>query len=56
MVFAKTSKAASRLSNELRKQNFDRTYLAVVHGTPAKNKVNLKIISGKIVIKISYMW
>lgn len=56
MVFAKKSKAASRLSNELRKQNFDRTYLAIVHGAPAKNKVNLKIISGKIVIKTSYMW
>lgn len=42
MVFAKTSKAASRLSNELRKQNFDRTYLAVVHGTPAKKQGELK--------------
>ncbi|MDN6612643.1 MAG: RNA pseudouridine synthase, partial [Staphylococcus equorum] len=42
MVFAKTSKAASRLSNELRKQNFDRTYLAVVHGAPAKKQGELK--------------
>ena len=30
MVFAKTSKAASRLSNEIRKNNFKKTYLAVV--------------------------
>ncbi len=30
MVFAKTSKAASRLSNEIRENNFKKTYLAVV--------------------------
>ena len=33
MVFAKTSKAASRLSNQLRQQTMQRKYLAVVHGT-----------------------
>ncbi len=32
MVFAKTSKAASRLSDQIRKNEFDKTYLAVVHG------------------------
>ena len=32
MVFAKTSKAASRLSEEIRKNNFHKTYLAVVIG------------------------
>lgn len=32
MVFAKTSKAASRLSDQLRRQTFDRTYLAVIKG------------------------
>ena len=32
MVFAKTSKAASRLSNEVRERNIKKTYLAVVHG------------------------
>lgn len=32
MVFAKTSKAASRLSNEIRKNNFHKTYYAVVNG------------------------
>ena len=35
MVFAKTSKAASRLSNEIRLNNVHKTYLAIVHGHPA---------------------
>lgn len=38
MVFAKTSKAASRLSNELRKKQIKRTYLAVVRGVPHTSK------------------
>src|SRR5690625_917424 len=33
MVFAKTSKAASRLSNEIRQGKMKRRYLTVVHGT-----------------------
>lgn len=32
MVFARTSKAASRLSNEVRERSIKKTYLAVVHG------------------------
>jgi RluA family pseudouridine synthase len=36
MVFAKTSKAASRLSDEIRKNNFHKTYYAVVEGTLPK--------------------
>ena len=41
MVFAKTSKAASRLSDQIRKNSFHKTYLAVVTGTlPPKG--NLK--------------
>jgi len=32
MVFAKTSKAASRLSDQIRRRTFQKTYLAVVHG------------------------
>lgn len=32
MVFAKTSKAASRLSDLMRRQEMERTYLAIVHG------------------------
>lgn len=35
MVFAKTSKAASRLAEQIRRREFKKTYLAVVHGTPA---------------------
>jgi len=34
MVFARTSKAASRLSDAVRTRDFDKTYLAVVHGRP----------------------
>lgn len=37
MVFARTSKAASRLSNVIRKREFYKIYLAVVHGI-LKNK------------------
>lgn len=34
MVFAKTSKAASRLSNQVRMREFSKKYVAVVHGRP----------------------
>lgn len=34
MVFAKTSKAASRLSDAIRRNEWQKTYMAVVHGTP----------------------
>ncbi len=34
MVFAKTSKAASRLSGQIRQRAFHKIYLAVVHGCP----------------------
>lgn len=36
MVFAKTSKAASRLSDTIRRQAMNKNYLAVIRGTPAK--------------------
>ncbi len=36
MVFAKTSKAASRLSDQIRTREFDKTYMAVIHGVPEK--------------------
>ena len=36
MVFAKTSRAASRLSDQMRTGAFGKTYLAVVHGVPDK--------------------
>lgn len=42
MVFAKTSKAASRLSDVLRRQALTRKYLAVVRGKPGKRKAQLE--------------
>jgi 23S rRNA pseudouridine1911/1915/1917 synthase len=36
MVFAKTSKAASRLSESIRSRDFGKCYWAIVHGTPKK--------------------
>jgi 23S rRNA pseudouridine1911/1915/1917 synthase len=36
MVFAKTSKAASRLSESIRSRDFGKYYWAVIHGTPKK--------------------
>lgn len=46
MVFAKTSKAASRLSNAIRLRTFQKSYLAVVHG-------NLQEKSSKLVHYLS---
>lgn len=37
MVFAKTSKAASRLSNTIRKNEMEKIYLAIVRGVPDNN-------------------
>jgi 23S rRNA pseudouridine1911/1915/1917 synthase len=36
MVFARTTKSASRLSEQIRNRTFDKTYLAVLKGLPAK--------------------
>lgn len=41
MVFAKTSKAASRLSDQVRRHAMTRLYYAVVHGRPAQAKGQL---------------
>lgn len=41
IIFAKTSKAASRLSDALRRRALDRSYLAVVHGQPKKDSGQL---------------
>lgn len=38
MVFAKTSKAASRLSEEVRLKEFQKTYLVIVNGKMEENK------------------
>jgi 23S rRNA pseudouridine1911/1915/1917 synthase len=42
MVFAKTSKAASRLSDQIRTRTFKKTYLAVVRGVPDRKKYTLR--------------
>lgn len=41
MVFAKTSKGASRLSDAIRTHRFHKEYLAVTRGTPAKREGRL---------------
>lgn len=42
MVFAKTSKAASRLSDVIRRKELQRNYLGIVRGTPQKNNDKLE--------------
>jgi 23S rRNA pseudouridine1911/1915/1917 synthase len=42
MVFAKTSKAASRLSDQIRANMLKRTYLAIIHGVPQPEKGRLE--------------
>ena len=39
MVFAKTSKAASRLSNEIREKKVEKRYIALVHGHAKEHEV-----------------
>ena len=41
MVFAKTSKAASRLSEAVRSRQFGKTYICVVQGTPRSGSARL---------------
>ncbi|WP_024831805.1 RluA family pseudouridine synthase [Ruminiclostridium josui] len=42
MVFAKTSKSASRLSEQVRTRIFKKVYLAVVRGVPKEQKTKLR--------------
>lgn len=42
MVFAKTSKAAARLSEQMRSGGFEKRYFAVLCGKPSKNKGTLE--------------
>ncbi|HIW32868.1 MAG TPA: RluA family pseudouridine synthase [Candidatus Paenibacillus intestinavium] len=41
MLFAKTSKAASRLSEAVRSRSFDKTYICVVEGVPSTLEADL---------------
>ena len=42
MVFAKTSKAAARLSNQIRENKFKKTYLAIVNGKMEKEESTIE--------------
>ena len=42
MVFAKTSKAAARLGEQLKQGEFTKKYLAIVNGIPKQNSATLK--------------
>lgn len=42
MIFAKTSKAASRLSEAVRSSTFGKSYLAVIHGVPSRSTGRLE--------------
>lgn len=42
IILAKTSKAASRMANILRKRELERKYLAIVHGIVVKNRGTLE--------------
>ncbi len=42
MVFAKTSKAAARLSNQVREKQFEKTYLVIVNGKMEKKADHLQ--------------
>lgn len=42
MVFGKTSKAASRLSNQVREKQFEKTYLTIVNGKMEEEKRTLE--------------
>ena len=47
MVFAKTSKAAARLSEQVREKVFQKTYLVVVNGKMEEEKRMLRRLSTK---------
>ena len=42
MVFAKTSKAAARLAEQMKNGGFEKRYLAVLCGSPSKKKATLE--------------
>ncbi len=47
MVFAKTSKAASRLSDDVRERRIEKEYLAVVDRKTRKRKASTRRLSSK---------
>ena len=55
IVFAKTSKAASRLSSQISKREFTKTYYAVVENTPPKNGTFINYLSKDEKTNTSYV-
>ena len=47
MVLARNAKAASELSRQIREDEFQKEYLAVVHGRPAENTGTLRDLQGR---------
>lgn len=47
MVLARNAKAASELSRQIRENEFEKEYLAVVHGCPAENQGTLRDLLGR---------
>jgi len=47
MVLARNAKAASELSRQIRENEFEKEYLAVVHGCPAENTGTLRDLLGR---------
>lgn len=47
MVLARNAKAASELSRQIREEEFQKEYLAVLHGTPAEGSGTLQDLLGR---------
>lgn len=47
MVLARNSKAASELSRQIREGEFEKEYIAVVHGAPAEERGTLRDLLGR---------
>ena len=47
MVLARNAKAASELSRQIREDEFEKEYLAVVHGCPAEERGTLRDLLGR---------
>ena len=47
MVLARNGKAASELSRQIRDNEFEKEYMAVVHGTPEREKGTLRDLLGR---------
>ena len=55
MVFARSKKAASLLSQQVREQKFEKEYLAVVHGTPPDSGTLVDLLGRDKARRITYV-